>query len=170
LKPRFQQLLGGQPTDRGALVEKFRPALQMEGDPKRGAATFGKLCLQCHVIEGRGQQVGPDLSGIAARPKEALLVDIIDPSKDVSADFLAYTVTEPSGESLVGLIVSENENGVTLRRAALPDDLIPRERIKKLQASGKSLMPDGLEAGMSLQDFADLLKFLSAPKKDLLPE
>ena len=40
----------------------------------------------------------------------------------------------------------------------LPDETIPRNQIKQIQASGKSLMPEGLEAGLTPQDLADLLE------------
>jgi putative heme-binding domain-containing protein len=171
LKTRIQKLLGPDTaSDRHTVVEKFTPALGLAGDAKRGAASFGRLCLQCHTIQGRGQHVGPDLSGVTSKPKEVLLNDILDPIRQVTSDFASYNLTTSTGDTLTGLFVSENNAGITLRRAGLPDETVPRAQIKEVQASSRSLMPDGLEAGLTLQDFADLLEFLGKPEPALLPK
>jgi hypothetical protein len=39
---------------------------------------------------------------------------------------------------------------------------LPRSNIKGSSSSGKSLMPEGLEAGMSVQDMADLISFIES--------
>jgi putative membrane-bound dehydrogenase-like protein len=171
LKTRIQKLLGPEVSpDRQAMVEKFTPALQLAGDAARGAGSFARLCLQCHAVQALGHRVGPDLSGIAARPGEALLSDILDPSREVAADFASYNIKTSTGDTLTGLLVSENPAGLTLRRAGIADEIIPRPLIKQVEASGRSLMPEGLEAGVTLQDFADLLAFLRAPEPALLPK
>jgi putative heme-binding domain-containing protein len=110
------------------------------------------------------------LSGIASRPKEALLMDILDPSRQVSPDFINYTLVTIDEKIVTGFIVSETAASVTLRRAAEPDDTVLRSQIKELRAEGKSLMPEGLEQGFSPQDMADLLAFLKKPDGSLLLE
>ena len=84
-------------------------------------------------------------------------------------DFVSYSVVTSGGDTLTGLLVSETPGGVTLRRPGTQDEFVPRERVVELQASGKSLMPDGLEAGLTPQDIADLLAFLQKPAATLLP-
>jgi len=113
--------------------------------------------------------VGPDLSGVASRPPETLLIDLLDPSRQVAPDFAAYEVVLIDGEIISGLFASETETRITIRRAGTADENIPRSRIQSLRSTGKSLMPDGLEAGFSVQDVADLLKFLQSPDGALLP-
>ncbi len=171
LRRRVEKILQIEPTsDRAAVVQRFQPSLKLAGDRARGAAIFAKSCLLCHAMQGRGQRVGPDLSGAASRPKEALLVDILDPSRQVSPDFLGYMVTTAQGETHQGLIVAETSTSVTVRRANAPDETILRAQIKELRADAKSLMPDGLEEGLSQQDVADLLEFLRPPDAALLPK
>jgi len=171
LKQRFQKLLAtATAPDRQEVMARFQSALKMAGDRKRGAATFSKTCLLCHTIEGQGRHVGPDLSGIPSRPKEALLVDILDPSRQVSPDFINYTLATTDGKLVTGFIASETAASVTLRRASEADDTVLRIQIKELRAEGKSLMPEGLEQGLTPQDLADLLSFLQKPEGRLLPE
>ncbi len=171
LQQRFQKLLATVTApDRQEVVARFQPALKMEGDRQRGAAIFAKTCLLCHTIEGQGRPVGPDLSGIASRPKDALLVDIMDPSRQVSPDFINYTLETSDGKLVTGFIVSETAASLTLRRAGEADDTVLRSQFKQLHAEGKSLMPEGLEQGLTLQDVADLLSFLRKPEGRLLSE
>ena len=155
---------------RDDVVRNFEPSLKLAGDRQRGALTFAKLCLPCHAIQGKGNHVGPDLSGVASRPKEALLVDILDPSRQVTPDFISYTLTTTQGETVTGLIAAESANSVTVRRAGQADETISRTQIAGLRAEGKSLMPDGLEQGLTQQDLADLLDFLQKPDNKLLPD
>jgi len=170
LKQRLEKILKTTlPSDREEVVRRYEPALQRDGDRRRGAGFFAKTCLICHAVQGQGQHVGPDLSGVASRPKEALLTDILDPSRQVSPDFISYTLVTAQGEALTGLIGAETSSGVTLRRANLPDETILRSQIQELRAEGKSLMPDGLEQGLSPQDMADLLAFLRQPDPALIP-
>lgn len=144
--------------DREGVVKKFEPALKLDGDRRKGADLFAARCATCHATS-----VAPQLAGMSVRPKEALLVDVLDPSRAVAPDFAAYTIVLTDGEALSGLVVVENENSVTLRRPNEPDAVIPRARIRELKAEGKSLMPDGLEEGLRPQDLADLLAYLVQP-------
>jgi putative heme-binding domain-containing protein len=131
---------------------------------------FSKSCLTCHSIQGLGAQVGPDLSSISSHAKETLLVDILDPSRQVLPDYIAYTCTISNGDSFSGVISAESATSITLRRPNESDLALQRAEIKDLKASGKSLMPEGLEQGFNLQDVADLLAFVHAPDKLLLPK
>jgi putative membrane-bound dehydrogenase-like protein len=171
LKPRIEKLFKSAATpDREQVIRDFQPALRMPADRRRGAAVFAKACLGCHSIQGVGKPVGADLSGLASRAKEALLVDILDPSRQVSPDFLSYALVTARGETLTGLIASETATSVTVRRQGLPDETVLRDQIKEFRAEGKSLMPDGLEQGLAHQDMADLLEFLRQPDAALLPK
>ena len=164
LAPRIKQALEFEgATDRAAIVARYEPALKRAGDRTRGAAVFEKHCLACHHVQGRGHRVGPELSGIASRAKEVLLVDLFDPGRQVSPDFIAYTLLTREGQVLTGLLVSETATSVTLRRSEGAQDFVLRSQIEELRGTGKSLMPDGMEQNLSEEDVADLLEFLARP-------
>ncbi|MSU37044.1 MAG: c-type cytochrome [Pedosphaera sp.] len=150
--------------DRESVVGRFQPALSLTGDRQKGATHFSRLCLSCHFVQGRGQRVGPDLSGISTRPAETLLTDILDPNRAVSPDYITWELTTADGETVTGLLASETQTRVTLRHAGAPDEAFARSRIRELKATGRSLMPVGIEAGLSAQDIADLLAFLRKPE------
>ncbi len=157
-------------ADRDAAVQKFRAALKLDGDRKHGAGIFERTCSVCHQIQGVGAKVGPDLSGIGQHARETLLVDILDPSRQVLPDFVAYNATTKSGDSYTGFIANESATTVTLRRANEPDVTLKRTELQEFKTSGQSLMPDGLEAGLSEQDMADLIEFLRRPDRTLFTQ
>jgi putative membrane-bound dehydrogenase-like protein len=168
VKKRTAQLLAAAvSSDRAAVIETFRPALKLAGDRARGAATFERLCLACHPMQGVGTPVGPDLSGIGTQSRESLLMHMLDPSRQVLPDFVSYTAVQKDGEVFSGCVVAETPASVTLRRPNEPDLTLPRDQIKELRTEGRSLMPDGLEAGMTPQDMADLVEFLRLPDRTL---
>lgn len=171
LKKRVEQLFKDPTaTDRDRVVRDLQPALKLAGDARRGATLFSKTCVTCHAVQGKGKNVGPDLSGIGAHPKETLLADIFDPSRQVASDYVSQTIVTTSGETVSGIITTESGVRVTLRQAGGLDETFVRSQIKEITADGKSLMPDGLEQGLSHQDVADLLEFLAHPDAKLLPE
>jgi putative heme-binding domain-containing protein len=61
-----------------------------------------------------------------------------------------------------GLIANESRGTITLRRSDSDDETILRSNIGEIRASPVSLMPDGLEEGMSKGDMADLIAYLQA--------
>jgi putative heme-binding domain-containing protein len=165
LKARATAIFEAEPPgqDRKQVVTRFAPLVGREGDRTRGALVFEKHCLACHSLQGRGQRVGPDLSGIAARPKESLVVDLFDPSRELAPNFVAYTLATTQGQVLTGLVAAENAASITLRRAEGVQDVVPRGQIEELRATGKSLMPEGLESSLSEENVVDLMAFLADP-------
>jgi len=121
-------------------------------------------------MQGRGNAVGPNIYSVASQPKETLLVSVLDPSRQVTPDYVSYTLTTTDGETMNGLITAESASSVTLRRPNIADATIQRSQIRELKADGKSLMPDGLEQGLTEQDVANLLEFIRQPDDKLLPE
>ena len=80
------------PAPRDEVLARYRPALSLTGSREHGAELFREQCETCHTNLGFGRHVGPDLSGVAGRPKETLLGDMLDPSRQVAPDFLSYSL------------------------------------------------------------------------------
>jgi putative heme-binding domain-containing protein len=171
LRQRFHKVLAsGTEVSRQEVVARYQPALKLQGNRQHGAALFAGTCMACHTIEGRGGHLGPDLSGIASRPKDALLDDILDPSAEIAPDFVNYTLTLKDGRIIGGFITSQSASSVTVRPAGEAPETISLSQVKDLQAEKKSLMPEGLEQGLTFQGMADLLAFLHNPDGKLLSQ
>jgi putative heme-binding domain-containing protein len=108
-----------------------------------------------------GVQVGADLlSALRNKSREQLLIDILDPSREVDPRYLSYQVTTRRGQVLTGLIAAETASSLTLKRGEGAEDTILRTQIDKVESTGKSLMPEGLEMQLTRQDLADLIAYL----------
>ena len=151
---------GNAEGDRAAVIEKYRLALTAEGDFEKGRAVFRKACIACHRLENVGTAIGANLVGIGKSGAESILLNILDPNRDVKPDHLVYSVATKSGQAHAGMIRSESANGLTLRRLDGSDLQILRVDIEKLQGLGISFMPEGLEAQISVEEMGDLLRYL----------
>ncbi len=148
---------------RGKVVEAYQPALKLSGAAAKGREIYLRLCANCHKRGNDGKDVGPDLVSVAAHPSEKLLASILDPSADVQPGYSAYTCALQNGEEFYGLVAAETANSVTLKLADGSQKVVLRNQIASLRSQNLSLMPEGLEAGLTHQDMADLLAFLRTP-------
>jgi putative membrane-bound dehydrogenase-like protein len=164
LRRRALAVLAGRAApDRQKVVGDYRPVLGLKADPARGKAVFVKHCATCHRLEDVGTEVGPDLvSAVRGKPADYLLVAILDPSREVDPRYLNYVVTTKAGQTLTGMIAAETASGLTLRRGERAEDTVLRNQIEEIQATGKSVMPEGLEAQLSRQELADVIAYVRA--------
>src|SRR6185436_5962823 len=109
-----------------------------------------------------GKDVGPNLATIRQWNPDQVLINILDPNREVAPNFIAYTVETKDGRTLEGIISAENASSLTLKRADGITETVFRRDITQLAASGLSLMPEGLETGISVEQMADLIAFLVA--------
>ncbi len=161
LRARVESVLKSAPeVDRREVVRRYHPALSLGGDIPRGRGLFEKYCTTCHGRNGGGAKVGPDLLSVAGRPREDLLVAILDPAREAAPDGLGVVVFTTNGQTLSGLLAEETPSAIRLRRAEGVEDVVPRGEIEAIRPTGRSLMPDGLEQVLSPQDVADLIALL----------
>jgi len=174
LRERAQRIVAARPStsgDRGKLIALYQPALALAGRREQGRIVFAKICATCHQAEGQGTQVGPDLATVSGRPPDDLLVHILDPNREVAPNYINYNVATTDGRVVSGIIAEETATTVLLKRALGASDQISRDQIDSISSTGVSLMPEGLENGLSAQDIADLMAFvrLIQPAKPAVP-
>jgi putative heme-binding domain-containing protein len=153
-------LVDNLPADRKKVLEQYQAALKLKGDPQRGKSVFQKNCATCHRVAGVGVDVGPDIADTRTKTLAGLLVDILNPNQAIDSNYINYTIVTKSGKSLTGIIAVETASSITLRRAENQTEEVLRQDIEEIQSSGVSLMPEGLEKTITLQEMADLLGFL----------
>ena len=146
--------------DRNQTIALYRPAIQLAGDRDKGRNVFSKVCATCHQAEGRGVDVGPNLATVASRSPEDLLTHMLDPNREVAPNFVNYSVALEDGRVVSGIITEESANAISLKRAEGATDAIARDQIETISSTGVSLMPEGLEKGLSPQDLANLIAFV----------
>ncbi len=161
LRSRAEKLLGATPAaSRADVVARYQAALRLEGDPQRGKQVFAKHCAACHRFRGQGYALAPPLEGVLNRGPAGVLLDILDPNRQVDPEFVNYTVLLDDGRTTSGILAEETPSHITLRRGQDQQERLPRARIEAMQNTGTSLMPEGLEQQISVQQMADLLSYL----------
>jgi putative membrane-bound dehydrogenase-like protein len=148
------------PPSREEVTAKFKPAIAAKGDAKKGQLQYMARCVACHRAGTLGLQVGPDLITVKTKGREALLTAILEPHKEVASQFIAYTVNTKDGQTLAGIITNDTASSMTIRMMGGVEKTLQRSEIKGSSSTGQSLMPEGLETGMSVDDMADLLSFI----------
>jgi len=145
---------------RREVLARYQAVLGMKGDAAKGRAVFEAACASCHLKNGAGRDFGPNLATVAAWSAEQMLVNILDPNREVSPNFMLYTVEMKDGRGSAGVITAETESGLTLKRIDGVEETVARGDVSALKATGTSPMPDGLEAAISVEQMADLIAFL----------
>jgi putative heme-binding domain-containing protein len=142
------------------LFEQTKGALELRGDPARGAATFRKLCITCHKAGGEGADVGPSLASVKNRPRDQLLRDILYPSLTFAPQYHQYVIATNDGRLITGLLAASSATSYTIRRQGGEEVTVLRKDVDELSDTQVSLMPEKLLEGLKPQEMADLLEFV----------
>jgi putative membrane-bound dehydrogenase-like protein len=147
---------------RADVVARYQRSLELEGDVERGRAVFAKSCAACHKLEGKGTEVGADLGGVRQRGAAGVLLNILDPNREILPKFLTYAVVTSDGRIFTGLIAKETSNDLSIRQPDGHEVPIKRRDIEEMASTGLSYMPEGLESQIDHQAMADLIAYLMA--------
>ena len=161
ISERARRLFGPVPAQRPEAVKLFRPALSLKGTAARGREIFAARCSACHQWGGATPAIGPDLTTARIYGRQQVLTAILEPNAGARPDYLTYVAETADGESLIGLLRDQNPATITLQLLKNGAQIVlPRANLSYLQPQPWSLMPDGLEAGLTQQNMADLLDYI----------
>jgi putative membrane-bound dehydrogenase-like protein len=133
------------------------------GDPAKGKVVVA-LCQSCHMINGQGGQIGPNLSGAGAMGVEAVLRNIIDPNAAIEAAYRIFQVKLKAGEVIEAFYVSEDATAYVLRQPGGADRRVPKAEVASAKYLRRSLMPEGLLDGFTDDQVTDLFAYLKTLK------
>ena len=162
LRETARSLLEEKAAERESVLKRYQAALARTGDAQKGRAVFERTCARCHKLDGLGQSVGPDLGTIRGRPAQAILSDILMPSASIAQNYETYVVETASSGTIEGVMSAQTPSTITIRHEAGRDDVIRRSDIKRLRVLNLSAMPADLDRQISVEQMADLLKFLKS--------
>lgn len=151
------------------LDEYMQASVGLLGDPARGLKLFtepgGVNCVACHRVAGQGNDLGPDLSGIGTQfDRRALAESVLYPSKTVREGYQQITIEMKDDEEVSGVVKGETAETLILLDSSGREHKLPRPFIKSRRTSALSLMPDGLQTTLSLEEFGDLIAYLASLK------
>ena len=138
------------------------------GDVANGQKVFEAVgtCGKCHVVAGKGIEVGPDLSEIGNKlTKLAMYESILFPSAGISHNYENWMVLKDDGQMITGVLLGDTESEIQLMDDKGIKHVIRAGEIEEKKQQRLSLMPADLHKEMSVQELVDLVEYMATLKK-----
>jgi putative heme-binding domain-containing protein len=144
-------------------------ALAAGGNAERGRRVFYSAyatCAACHAIDGRGGDLGPDLSNVGqSKSRSQLIGAILRPSAQISPEYQGWYVKLNDGAVHQGRQIDVGDKQIELYVQGTGFVGFDKNRVADYGMADRSLMPDGLQDRLSFHDLRDLITFLEAKNK-----
>lgn len=153
----------------GSLVAQLRAyrdfCMVHEGDVARGRELFNDpqraACVKCHSVDGSSSKAGPDLFAVGDKfPRGELIRAVLEPSAEIAVGYATTVVETKSGDEFQGILKDSTPEFLDLMGGDGLHVRIAQRDIQSQRGSNVSLMPEGLQAAMSRQEFTDLIEYL----------
>lgn len=140
----------------------------LSGDADRGHRLFEEkgACTICHMVDGDGGSLGPDLSGVGARRGAAHLKQaLVEPGASVADRYLLVHATTSGGETIKGVRVNEDSFSIQLIDESSQFRSLDKSQLSALSKRfGESLMPS-YENELSDDELDDIVAYLASLKE-----
>ncbi|WP_341227405.1 HEAT repeat domain-containing protein [uncultured Arcticibacterium sp.] len=121
-------------------------------------------CIRCHVVNGQGGTVGPDLSSIGKTlTREQIVEALVDPSARLSPGYGTIYLTLKDGQEVTGILAEERADELIITTGDAEPLEIPISRIAKRENMPSGMPPMG--SIMSKRDMRDVVEYLANLKK-----
>ncbi|QDU48093.1 PVC-type heme-binding CxxCH protein [Gimesia panareensis] len=168
VKERAAKLFPAPPTKNNKPLPPINVLAGMKGDVVDGRVMFNTkgTCAKCHVVNGMGKEVGPNLSEIGKKlSREALFESILYPSAGISHNFEAYTVVLVSGNVVNGLLVNKTDDAITLKDAEAISRTFKMDDVEEVIQQKISLMPADLQKVLTQEELINIVEYLTTLKQ-----
>jgi len=136
---------------------------ETRGNAQSGEAIYSaKLgCSSCHMVNGKGGRLGPDLSRIGvARSQAALVREIRNASEYIPRGFEPVTVVTRDGRQIKGARKNEDSFSVQIMDTNEQLSTFLKKDLREVIDEKKSLMPDYGTEKLTEAELDDLLSYL----------
>jgi putative heme-binding domain-containing protein len=151
-----------------APTPSIRELTELKGDLANGRMVFFSTgtCHKCHVVDGMGREIGPNLSEIGSKlSREAMFESVLYPSAGISHNYEAWTAVMNDGTTLNGLLVSQTDGEVAIKGDDGLVRTLKKPDMEELVKQKISLMPADLQKTMTTQELADVVEYMQSLKK-----
>jgi cytochrome c oxidase cbb3-type subunit III len=132
------------------------------GDPAAGARVFQSSgCPQCHIRDGRGEGVGPELTHLGDRRSARYVREAISaPASRLPAEFLMVRATTAAGEQITGIRVNEDTFSIQIKSVRGEYRSLDKRQLKSLdKLVGQTPMP-AYAGVLSEEELSNLVAYL----------
>lgn len=148
------------------VADVAKAAMSGKGDTGTGQRLFtAQGCIACHSIDPKAEQKGPYLGAAGAKFTRDYLIDsILEPNKVVAQGFQTAMLNMKDGTAKMGFVTAEADGVVEMRDIAGQVSKVKREDVKEEVHMPQSMMPPGLAAGLTVEEFTSLVEYLVSLK------
>ena len=143
-------------------VAASTPPPAPKGSSDKGERIFQGTCSVCHMANGRGGQLGPDLSRIGSgRPRAALAKKIRTPSDNIRPGYEPVTLVLPDGQRIRAVKKNEDEFSIQIMDMRQRVQGYVKANLTEVTDDKQSVMPAYAPTQLSDGDLDDLLSYLA---------
>jgi cytochrome c oxidase cbb3-type subunit III len=129
-------------------------------------------CSLCHMVQGKGGRLGPDLTGVAgSRTREAIIdsvrnpsrrlaLGLTEPTKEFPQEYETVTVVTADGKQIKGVTLNEDTFSVQIMDMSEQIHSLEKDKLRSFQKTRTSAMPKYGTDTLSDKDLNDVVAFL----------
>jgi putative heme-binding domain-containing protein len=161
LHPREVASVGAYVKSLGAIPPEVLP-----GDPGRGERIYqNKGCTGCHMIAGKGEGFGPELTDIGSRRNGAHLREtILHPAAELPEGFLYVAIVTQSGSTIRGIRVNEDSFNIQIKDARGQFHSLAKSELRELRRLSNETPMPAYGGSLSNAELDDLVAYLASLK------
>lgn len=138
---------------------------EVPGDPAAGEVVYDRIgCASCHIINGEGGILGPELTDVGRRRGLSFLEEsILKPEADLPTNYRGTRLLTIAGQEVVGIQLNEDDYSIQIRDISGNPRSFLKHNLKRIQRDNPSLMPD-YRSILSAKQLEDLVAYLASLK------
>jgi cytochrome c oxidase cbb3-type subunit 3 len=139
------------------------PPEALPGDAARGERVYlSKGCAGCHVVGGKGEGFGPELTDIGARRNGAHLRQaVLRPATLLPEGFLYLAAVTETGTTIRGIRVNEDSFNIQIKDARGQFHSFRKSELRGLKRLPNETPMPSFEGSLSAAELDDLVAYLA---------
>jgi len=154
--------------------QEVKAPVNSQGNAAHGKELFygDANCSLCHMVDGKGGRLGPELTAVGASRTRAALIDSVrnpsdrlawgltESTKEFPQEYESVTAVTADGEEIKGVTLNEDSFTVQIMDTSEQIHLLEKDKLRSFQKTRQSAMPAYNISTLSDKDLDDILAFL----------
>jgi cytochrome c oxidase cbb3-type subunit 3 len=129
-------------------------------------------CSLCHMVEGKGGRLGPELTAVGGSRTRAAIIDSVrnpsrrlawgltEATKEFPQEYETISVITADGTQIKGVALNEDNFSIQIMDTSEQIHLLDKDKLRSFQKSRESMMPTYNPDVLSDKDLGDIVAYL----------
>jgi cytochrome c oxidase cbb3-type subunit 3 len=154
--------------------QEVKAPVNSQGNAAHGKELFygDANCSLCHMVDGKGGRLGPELTAVGSSRTRAALIDSVrnpsnrlawgltESTKEFPQEYESVTAVTADGKEIKGVTLNEDSFTVQIMDTTERIHLLEKDKLRSFQKTRQSAMPRYAASTLSDKDLDDILAFL----------